>query len=51
MNMLYLHLANQRKERMRSEILEPYATEKELDGGSKAWLELGDRHPDFKYTL
>ena len=21
------------------------------DGGLEAWIELGDRHPDFMYTL
>jgi hypothetical protein len=40
-----------RKQRNRTEILAPYVTEKEPDGGIRAWVELGDRHPDFKYVI
>lgn len=45
-----LHYANKRKERNREEILAPYAAD-EKDGGTRAWVELGDRHPDFRYVL
>ncbi|KAJ2915564.1 hypothetical protein MD484_g4840, partial [Candolleomyces efflorescens] len=51
LNMLYLHTQNQRKTRHRHEILKPYATDEEPEGGVRAWVELGDKHPDFKYTL
>ncbi|KAJ3522504.1 hypothetical protein NMY22_g11860 [Coprinellus aureogranulatus] len=51
LNMLYLSWQNKRKVLLRHEILKPYATEKEPDGGLRAWVELGDKHPDFKYTL
>ncbi|KAF8895879.1 MFS general substrate transporter [Gymnopilus junonius] len=45
-----LHYANKRKEAKREEILAPYA-DGEKDGGTRAWVELGDRHPDFRYVL
>lgn len=48
---LYLKWATVQKERRRDEILKPYATEKEPDGGDAAWQELGDKHPDFRYAL
>lgn len=48
---LYLKWATIQKERRRDEILKPYATEKEPDGGDAAWQELGDKHPDFRYAL
>ncbi|KAF6759370.1 major facilitator superfamily domain-containing protein [Ephemerocybe angulata] len=50
-NMLYLDRQNRQKQRLRDKILAPYTTEKEPDGGVRAWTDLGDRHPDFKYTL
>jgi len=51
LNVAVLHYKNQRKRRLRAEILAPYVTEKEPDGGLRAWMELGDKHPDFIYTF
>jgi len=51
LNALVLRYMTKRKQRNRTEILAPYATEKEPDGGVRAWVELGDRHPDFKYVI
>ncbi|KAF9447485.1 MFS general substrate transporter [Macrolepiota fuliginosa MF-IS2] len=48
-NVAVLHFKNQRKRKLRTELLAPYADEKESDGGLKAWMELGDKHPDFVY--
>ena len=58
-NVAYLSWRNKVKKRpgARAKLLEKYITvEKEgetfnKDGGLKAWIELGDRHPDFMYTL
>ena len=55
-NMAYLSWRNKVKKRpgVRTKLLQKYATaEKEIadDGGLGAWIELGDRHPDFVYTL
>ncbi|KAJ8080518.1 hypothetical protein AAF712_003076 [Marasmius tenuissimus] len=52
MNALYLRRQNQLKVERRDQILAPYIEDgsKSTDGGERAWLELGDRHPDFKYT-
>ena len=54
-NMAYLSWRNKVKKRpgIRAKLLEKYVTiDKEgEDGGLKAWIELGDRHPDFMYTL
>jgi len=50
-NAVLLHRMNLFKERRRAELLAPFATEQAPDGGLKAWIELGDRHPDFKYSL
>ncbi|KAF8159942.1 MFS general substrate transporter [Crassisporium funariophilum] len=52
-NMMYLSRRNKSKQRpgQREKLLEKYTDEKGGDGGLKAWLELGDRHPDFRYTL
>ncbi|KAK7056857.1 hypothetical protein VNI00_002574 [Paramarasmius palmivorus] len=49
-NALYLSRQNRLKKERRAEILAPYATAEEPDGGERAWMDLGDRHPDFKYT-
>ena len=49
--MLYLKWATKQKEANRDEILEPFATEKEPDGGQAAWEELGDRHSDLRYAI
>jgi len=50
-----LHRRNKVKKRpgVRAKLLEKYMTvDKEgEDGGLKAWIELGDRHPDFMYTI
>ena len=51
-NALMLSYANKRKKEKRSEILAPFSTEKEPDGDAlTAWIELGDRHPDFRYVI
>ena len=51
LNALYLRRQNRLKIEKRDEILAPYMEDgKSTDGGERAWLELGDRHPDFKYT-
>ena len=55
-NVVYLSWRNRVKKRpeVRAKLLQKYATsEKETadDGGLSAWIELGDRHPDFVYTL
>ena len=54
--MAYLSWRNKVKKRpgVRAKLLQKYATlEKGIDddGGLIAWMELGDRHPDFVYTL
>ena len=53
--MAYLSWRNKVKKRpgVRTKLLQKYVTdEKEnADGGLTAWIELGDRHPDFVYTL
>ena len=41
---------------VRAKLLEKYVTAGKEDGdlddgGLMAWIELGDRHPDFVYTL
>ena len=54
MNMAYLSWRNKVKKRpgVRTKLLQKYAVaEKEIDGGLNAWIELGDRHPDFVYTI
>ncbi|KAL0959957.1 hypothetical protein HGRIS_011621 [Hohenbuehelia grisea] len=48
-NAYYLNNLNDRKQRNKVQILAPYADDN--DDGARAWLELGDKHPDFKYTL
>jgi len=53
-NMAYLSWRNKVKKRpeVRAKLLEKYVvSEKQNDGGLEAWTELGDRHPDFVYTL
>jgi len=50
-NAIMLTYANKRKKEKRAEILAPFSTEKEPDGGVAAWIELGDRHPDFRYVI
>ncbi|TFK25155.1 MFS general substrate transporter [Coprinopsis marcescibilis] len=50
-NIFLLKWLQKRKEQNRDKLLEPFLADKEHDGGKKAWLVLGDRHPDFKYTL
>ncbi|KAG2011273.1 high-affinity nicotinic acid transporter [Coprinopsis cinerea AmutBmut pab1-1] len=51
-NMLLLRWMDSRKARNRDKILAPFINESDSDGtGKEAWLELGDKHPDFKYTL
>ena len=56
-NMAYLSWRNKVKKRpgVRTKLLQKYvADEKEIDdddGGLTAWIEIGDRHPDFVYTV
>ena len=55
-NVAYLSWRNRVKKRpeVRARLLEKYvAASKEScdDGGLSAWIELGDRHPDFVYTI
>jgi hypothetical protein len=54
--MAYLSWRNKVKKRpgVRTKLLQKYVTdEKEIgdEEGLSAWIELGDRHPDFVYTL
>jgi hypothetical protein len=32
-------------------MLAPYVDETNDDGEVGAWMELGDKHPDFRYTI
>ncbi|KAF9044192.1 MFS general substrate transporter [Panaeolus papilionaceus] len=50
---VYLTRQNKLKEVRREELLKPFANDDEKGGydEAKAWIELGDRHPDFKYML
>ena len=54
-NMAYLSWRNKIKKRPgeRAKLLEKYVVTDDTNdnGGLKAWMELGDRHPDFVYTL
>ena len=54
-NMTYLSWRNKVKKRpgVRAQLLEKYviADKGSDDGGLSAWTELGDRHPDFIYTI
>lgn len=50
-NALILIWLNGQKKLRRSEMLAPYVTEEEPNGGSRAWAALGDRHPDFVYVI
>lgn len=52
-NMIYLKRQNKLKVARRDELLKPYKKddEKSTYDEAKAWIELGDRHPDFKYIL
>ena len=55
-NMAYLSWRNKVKKRpgVRAKLLQKYVSvEKGIaaDGGSRAWIELGDLHPDFVYTI
>ena len=57
--MTYLSWRNKVKKRpgVRAKLLQKYAAPEQGissdddDGGLSAWIELGDRHPDFVYTL
>ncbi|KAF7967632.1 hypothetical protein HWV62_33657 [Athelia sp. TMB] len=48
-NVLILDLKNKRKVQKRADILAPYGDD--AQSNETAWKELGDRHPDFCYTL
>ena len=54
-NIAYLSWRNKVKKRPeeRAKLLDKYKGEDEEDeaGRLDAWMELGDRHPDFIYTL
>ncbi|KAF9026961.1 MFS general substrate transporter [Hymenopellis radicata] len=51
-NGLYLSYQNKKKYRNRAQLLAPYVdAESKEDATLKAWMELGDRHPDFIYTI
>ena len=54
-NMTYLSWRNKVKKRpgVRVKLLEKYAVDEKRgeDGKLSAWIELGDKHPDFVYTL
>ncbi|KAF9479974.1 MFS general substrate transporter [Pholiota conissans] len=50
-NAAYLHYQNKQKKQNRAKLLAPYDNSKETDGGVQAWVDLGDRHPDFHYIL
>jgi len=45
-NMIFIHQGTKRKQERREEILAPYAGDEQ-----RAWRELGDNHPDFKWLL
>ena len=51
-NVAYLSWRNKVKKRpeVRAKLLDKYKGD-DNDGGLDAWMELGDRHPDFVYTL
>ncbi|KAF5373687.1 hypothetical protein D9758_000898 [Tetrapyrgos nigripes] len=52
-NALVLSRANKKKKEKRDQLLAPYIDEKTGqtgDGGLQAWVDLGDKHPDFHYT-
>ena len=51
LNVAYLSRKNKSKTRIgrREELLDSY--NKDGDDGLRAWMELGDEHPDFQYTL
>ncbi|KAF9025133.1 MFS general substrate transporter [Hymenopellis radicata] len=53
LNAVYLTRLNARKQKDRAKILAPYLESGDVkgDGGMRAWMELGDRHPDFRYTI
>lgn len=50
-NVLYMIWAQRRKEEHREEILASYASDSIKDSEERAWVDLGDRHPDFKYAI
>ena len=54
-NVAYLSWRNKVKKRPeeRSKLLGKYKgdDDDDVNGGLDAWMELGDRHPDFVYTL
>jgi hypothetical protein len=50
-NAILLTRMNASKQRQRNEILAPFVDKNNSDGGVKAWMELGDKHPDFRYTI
>ena len=52
-NVVYLSWRNKIKKRpeKRAELLDKYKRNEDDEGGLDAWIELGDRHPDFVYTL
>ncbi|KAJ3503782.1 hypothetical protein NLJ89_g8279 [Agrocybe chaxingu] len=53
LNMAYLHYKNQSKQRpgYRERKLAKYGDENDPDASLRAWMDLGDKHPDYRYTL
>ncbi|KAH8818696.1 MFS general substrate transporter [Flagelloscypha sp. PMI_526] len=57
LNAWILHGKNKKKESEREELLKPFRDQKNHDVESvdsrdiDAWIELGDKHPDFRYSL
>jgi hypothetical protein len=51
-NVAYFSWKNKVKKRpgVRAKLLEKYMTV-DKEGEDKAWIELGDQHPDFMYTI
>ena len=51
--MVYLSWRNKIKKRPeeRAELLDKYKGNEDDEGGLDTWIELGDRHLDFVYTL
>lgn len=59
LNAFYPAYTQRQKEARRYELTAPFIYNSDpdsesgamKDGGDKAWVELGDRHPDFKYAI
>ena len=55
LNVAYFKYATKKKQNRRKEILEPFTGNEMRYSGSEAeahaWVVLGDKHPDFEYTM